>query len=108
MCMFDSKFKDMLVFCLKEALRAESLESSLKKSSEIITSFYPNTKLWFAKRFGKRWSFITGAGADSFTSSQKVEYLEGHAVFLQNFSFKQKKEQEVLMNLFRIITIMHQ
>ncbi|NLU09899.1 MAG: hypothetical protein GXW90_02960 [Tepidanaerobacter acetatoxydans] len=109
MYMFDDKFKDMIVSCLTEALDAEDLKSALEKSSKIITAFYPNTKLWFTKSFGKRWSFIAGAGVDSFIEPQRIEYQDGYAAFLQNFTFKQEEEKAVLTDLFRIITtIQHQ
>lgn len=106
--MFSDKFKEMLVSCLTEAMDAEDLKSALEKSSKIITAFYPNTKLWFAKSFGKRWCFLAGAGTDSFIQPQRIEYQDGYAAFLQNFSFKCEEEKMVLTDLFRIITTVQQ
>ncbi|MDD3840650.1 MAG: hypothetical protein PHP06_08790 [Clostridia bacterium] len=102
--MFDDDFKKMTVHCFQEALQAEDLETSFKNISNIITSFYSGTKLWFAKSFGKRWSYFAGSGQDSLIQWEKIEYQKGYAVFLQNFISVPKEEKDVLIDLFKIIT----
>jgi hypothetical protein len=104
MCMFNTDFKKMISSCLKEALQAENLETSLEKTSNKIASFYPDTKLWFAKSYGKRWEYIAGSGRDSLTQWERIEYQKGYAVFLQNFSSVPKQEKDELIDLFRMIT----
>jgi len=102
--MFSDEFKEMVSSCIAESFRCENLKSALEKSAKIITEFYPDTKLWFAKSFGKRWCFLAGAGTDSFIQPQRIEYQDGYAAFLQNFSFAHEDEKAILIDLFRIIT----
>jgi hypothetical protein len=103
--MFRADFKELLRQNLKDALDAPNLKSSLQKMAEAVSKFYPGTKIWFTRRFGKRWSYIAGAGEETYNPPEKIIYLDDYAVFLQNFKDIYFEEKAALSDLFKLITI---
>lgn len=105
MYMFRTDFKELLRQSLKDALDAPDLKSSLQKMAEMVSEFYPGTKIWFARRFGKRWSYIAGAGKETYNPPEKIVYFNDYAIFLQNFNDISSEEKAILSDLFRLVTI---
>lgn len=104
MYMYRSDFKEIIKQCIKGSINESSIKDTLKKISDIITENYPNTKIWFAQRFGKRWAYIVGAGIDTYDKPEKLIYLDDYAAFLQNFDISEE-EKSVFKDLFRLMTI---
>ena len=93
MCMFNTDFKKMISSCLKEALQAENLETSLEKTSNKIASFYRTQSCGLQKAMAKGGNISPGSGRDSLTQWERIEYQKGYAVFLQNFSSVPKQRK---------------
>lgn len=108
MYMFKTEFKGLLKQCLKEALDSSDLKDSMHKIAKAVSGYYPGTKIWFARRFGKRWSYISGAGKETYNSPEEMAYLEDYAAFLQNFDEVSSDEKEMLTCLFKLVTAVKQ
>lgn len=106
--MSKDNLKVLLTQCIKEALDAPSLKDALQNTANAIIMYYPNTKIWFAQSFGKRWSYIAGAGEETYIKPEQVVYLKDYSVFLQNFKDISKDEESILIDLFRLITVIKQ
>lgn len=86
-------------------ISSKDLETSLKLIAKSISSYYPNSKIWFTKNFGKRREFITGAGKETFRHTEKLEYANDYTTFLQNLTSLTTKERNILTELFDIVTV---
>jgi hypothetical protein len=103
MCIYKEDFKIWLEEILKVAMKEKRLEDSLEKLCNDIINYYPDIKIWFAEKLGKRWSYITGAGMESFMQSEKVSITSKYGVFLQNADKISCEEKESIFALMKII-----
>lgn len=93
---------------LLRAMTSENLEGSLKVIAETIVSQFPDSKIWFTKSFGKRREYITGAGKETFASTERLEYAKNYTAFLQNLSNLTTGEKNALTGLLNLVTIIQE
>ncbi|QZY56498.1 hypothetical protein [Crassaminicella profunda] len=104
MCTYNKvDFKIWVEDTLQSALREKEFQKALEKLCGSIIIYYPDIKIWFAEKFGKRWSYIIGAGKESFTQSEKVLLTSNYGVFLQNTDKISCEEKDCIIALMKII-----
>ncbi|MDI3534186.1 MAG: hypothetical protein PWQ82_551 [Thermosediminibacterales bacterium] len=99
----NSMFKHWLKNTLNKILQKESLLETLECLSEEITQKYPNIKIWFTRKYGKRLSYITGNGREHFLPPVKIDISKNYSAFIENLSVVPEKEAEILVSLFKVV-----
>lgn len=108
MSMYSMNFRRLLKNILSQIVIYEDLKSSLKVVAESVCAYYPDSKIWFTENFGKRHSYIVGAGKETYKPVQKLEYANNYTAFLQNLSGLNSEEKSILADVLNIVTIIHQ
>ena len=110
MCMYDTKppFRELIKDLLLRSLSAGDLSRALDAVSESVTTFYPDVKIWFAETLGRRQSFLSGAGKESFLPPERTQLSDRYAVFMQNAQNVPPEEKEILLSIFKIITAIYE
>ncbi len=85
-----------VVLCAKDGVEA------LNMAAQSVVAYYPGTKIWFFQQFGKRLSYITGAGQESFCESEQIGLSGNYGVFLQNFPNVDDAEKDILISFLKI------
>lgn len=93
---------------LEKALAAESLQLALNSLANSIVKKYPQIQIWFAERLGRRHSFLTGAGKESYREPEKIELAGRYVLFLQNFSSLTEEEKNSIVALCRLVVALKQ
>lgn len=88
---------------VQRCLAARDLTMALKSLAQSITSYYPHTKVWFAQRFGKRYSFLAGAGQEFYLPAEKIEFDPDYSLFWQIQDEITPEEREILIAVCKIV-----
>ena len=96
------EFEKFLDSALLKVLKAEGLRNSLEKIALVFSEFFPESKIWFAEKLGKRVSYITGAGEESFLEAGEFELKEKYLLYLENIELT-IDEREALIDFINLI-----
>ena len=100
--MSKERFEKFLDSALIKVLKAEGLKNSLEKIALVYNEFFPESKIWFAEKLGKRVSYITGAGQESFLKAREFELKDRYLLYLENIELSEN-EREAFINLVNLI-----
>lgn len=94
---------------LKQAI-TENLKNktgSWKRKLHLISrayiSKYPDHNIWFAKKLGKRLSYITGKGSENYLKPKKIPVTEDIFLFIQARELPPEREVRTLCTITRDI-----
>lgn len=91
---------------ISQVLVAKDLRSALKEVSVAVVGRYPGVKIWFARRCGRRWSYLTGAGPEAMIEPVKIECTGEYAAFIQDETGACERDFELLQALFRVTVLL--
>ena len=100
--MSKEKFVKFLDSALMKVLKAEGLRNSMEKIALVFSEFFPESKIWFAEKLGKRVSYITGAGKESFLQAREFELKDKYLLYLENIELT-VEEREAFIDLVNLI-----
>ena len=100
--MSKEKFANFLDSVLMKVLKAEGLRNSMEKIALVFSEFFPESKIWFAEKLGKRISYITGADKESFLKAREFELKEKYLLYLENIALT-VEEREAFIDLVNLI-----
>lgn len=104
MCTYkEETYKIWLEYTLRIVMKQKEFKEALEKLCQAIATYYPHIKIWFAEKFGKRWSYITGAGMESFMQSEEVLITSKYGMFLQNADKIPCEEKDCIIAIIKII-----
>lgn len=106
--MYKKEFSNMIKNILEKIANKESLKESLSIACRYISEYYPGIQISFTEIFGKRVSYIAGAGKETYKSCKKIMVDENHALLIQNPSKISLDEEDAITALFKIILVMKQ
>ncbi|OFI05897.1 hypothetical protein CLOACE_14420 [Clostridium acetireducens DSM 10703] len=101
--MFNENFSEFLEGTLKKTLSGVDLKDSLDILGESILSYYKDIQVSFAKSFGRRLCYITGAGEELYEPNDKIQVLDGYFILIQNSSVIPELEKEIIISLVKLI-----
>lgn len=90
---------------LKSILQEKDLHKAFKITAEFLTSCCPNTKIWFAEKLGKRWSYIIGSGEELFTETEIIPIIDNYAIFVENYNSLNNEEKQLIDTIIKSIKI---
>jgi len=96
------EFEEFLDSALLKVLETGGLESSLDKIALVFSEFFPDSKIWFAEKLGKRVSYITGAGQESFLEAREFELKKNYLLYLENIELT-GEEREAFIDFINLI-----
>lgn len=103
--MYKKEFSNLIKTILEKIIKKESLKEVLSIACRYISEYYPGIQISFTEIFGKRVSYIAGAGKETYNSCKKIMVDENHALLIQNSSKMNLNEEDAIVSLFKIILI---
>ncbi|MGM0609118.1 MAG: hypothetical protein ACQESP_11970 [Candidatus Muiribacteriota bacterium] len=97
------KFKKWLEKGAAEALKEKKIKKALEIISAKFIEYFPNSKIWFAEKLGKRVSYITGAGKEKYLKARQIPLENDYIIFIQNKNLS-SQEEKILEDCVEIIT----
>lgn len=97
------KFKKWLEKGLAEVLKENKLKNALEIMSVKFIEYFPESKIWFAEKLGKRVSYITGAGKEKYLKARQIPLDNGYLIFIENKNLD-PQEENTLKACVEIIT----
>lgn len=97
------KFKKWLEKGIPEALKENKLKKALEVISAKFIEYFPNSKIWFAEKLGKRVSYITGAGKEKYLKARQIPLENDYIIFIENKNLS-SQEEKILEDCVEIIT----
>lgn len=100
--MSKDKFKEFLNNIFLKAFKVQELRDSLDKISLVFNDFFPEAKIYFAKKLGKRVSYITGAGPENCLKSRKFKLKDNYLLYLENIELGEE-EKGAFLDFLKLI-----
>ncbi|MFA6807711.1 MAG: hypothetical protein WCR27_01835 [Eubacteriales bacterium] len=104
--MYIYKKEDLEIFIkntTKKALEIKNFDQAMKYALKTTTDYYTDTQMSFAEKRGKRISFISGYGKESFKPVEINTLVDKYVLLLQNIDNVNKDEKEKVVNMFKLI-----
>ena len=100
--MSKTDFAKFLDEVLIKSLEFEGLENSFKKIALVFSEFFPDSKIWFAEKLGKRVSYLTGAGQESFLKAKEFQLRDSYLLYIENIELNEE-EKKIFIDFINLI-----
>lgn len=95
---FDKFLNEVLI----KVLEVQGLENSFTKIALSFSEFFPDSKIWFAEKLGKRVSYLTGAGQESFLKAKEFKLRANYLLYIENIELSEE-EKNMFIDFINLI-----